>query len=420
MFRFEKKYLIAFLKKIPPLYAFIKAIWYFWLRIKRSLSIFFYSYKFKEIISLRDFVYKHNLGIVKVFDATRIYTPEPTTFPSEDQSDLTSPGDHYDFPSVYIAKLFEAKVYSGTNLVFLNKSVICHDLYDFRRNTSSEELHGIHQFSYDFKKMRRFNSNLKTLNIESAAPFLDSCASNYAHWLTEVLPRIAVFCTIEQYRDVPIIIDSGLHPNIIESLELIAGSDREVIYQEKSMVISVKTLYMTSVTGYVPFGKRDIELEDWNHGMFSPQCFELLKKKILPYADRVSFESEHKKIYLCRKAQYRNIVNAKEVERLILKNGYFLMNPEELSFIQQVALINRSNAIVGVSGAAMANLIFAPSSTRCIILIGKVKGTSYWYWQNMALSTEKEVYYVMGDTGSDNDIHSNFKTNLKDINKALI
>ena len=96
------------------------------------------------------------------------------------------------------------------------------------------------------------------------------------------------------------------------------------------------------------------------------------------------------------------------------------MNPEELSFIQQVALINRSNAIVGVSGAAMANLIFAPSSTRCIILIGKVKGTSYWYWQNMALSTEKEVYYVMGDTGSDNDIHSNFKTNLKDINKALI
>ncbi len=423
MLRFEKKYFIALSRKMPPLYAFIKVIWYFWLRVKRFLLNFFYFHQFKEMMSLRDFAYKHNLDIVQVFNATKVDTPAPVIFPSEDRSELVSPGDHYDFPSVYIAKLFGAKVYSGTNLVFLERSIICHDLYDFRYDTTSEELHGIHQFSYDFKKMHRSNkSNLKTLNIESAAPFLDACASNYAHWLTEVLPRIAVFCTIEQYIDVPIIVDSGLHPNIIESLELIVGLDREIIYQEKNMAISVKTLYMTSVTGYVPFGKRNIELESRSHGMFSPQCLELLKKKVLSYADRVSFGSEHKRIYFRRNSHSRNIVNLKEVERLILKNGYVLINPEELSFIQQVALINRSNAIVGTSGAAMANLIFAPSCTRCTILISKMKDMIYWYWQNMAISTEKEVHYVLGDadTRLDNGINANFKINLKDVDMALM
>lgn len=63
----------------------------------------------------------------------------------------------------------------------------------------------------------------KPEHISSAASFIDSCADNYAHRLTEVLPRIAAFCSSDKYRDVPLLVDAGLHENIITSLKIVAG-----------------------------------------------------------------------------------------------------------------------------------------------------------------------------------------------------
>jgi len=167
----------------------------------------------KKIIKLRNFVNKYNLKEKKVFNKIRIDTPPPLLFPKKFQTDLVSPGDYYDFPSVYIAKLDKARVYLGTNLIFLKDSVVCHDLYNPRQDYTSEELHGLHTLSSNFTKISRSNkAPLKTINIKEGASFNDACASNYAHWLTEVLPRIAVFCSTEQHKNIPLIVDAGYIP----------------------------------------------------------------------------------------------------------------------------------------------------------------------------------------------------------------
>jgi len=375
----------------------------------------------KEIIRLRDLVDKYNLEEIKVFDAIRINTPPPVLFPSKAKNDLISPGDYHDFPSIYIAKLDKAKVYSGTNLIFLKNSVICHDLYNFRQDYTSEELHGIHTLSCNFTRLARSNKpTLKEINIEEAASFNDACASNYAHWLTEVLPRIPVFCSTEQYKNVPLIVDAGLHPNIIESLKLIAGLGRKIIYQETAIVINVERLYVTSVCGYVPFGLRDVKFDHCSpHGMFSPQSFELLRKNVLPYTKKVSFEKEYKKIYFCRNSQARGFLNAKEIESIILRKGYEAVYPEKLSFLKQVALMNKAESVIGASGSAMANLIFSPSSTKCTIFVTKVKGVRYWYWKNM-LGSKENIYLVLGKPTEINNIHSDFTVNPKYIKQVFI
>ena len=61
--------------------------------------------------------------------------------------------------------------------------------------------------------------------------------------------------------------------------------------------------------------------------------------------------------------------------------------------------------------------MFAPSDAKIYILIGKFPDTSYWYWQNIACASGKEINYVFGEVvhGRERGIHSDFMVNLESL-----
>ena len=352
--------------------------------------------------------------MIKVFEAARVDTPPPKVFPTEGQAFLVSPHDYYEFPPIYVSQISNAEVYGGTNLVFTSDTVVCHDLYDFKRDYTSEELHGRHVVDPKKNRIKLLNWDAAPEHMPVAATFLDACAPNYAHWLTEVLPRIAAFCSVEQYADIPIIVDDGLHRNIMESLALVVGSDREIITVPVGRAINVGILYVTSLTGYVPFERRNAKLAGHSHGLFSSLAFEWLHKRLLSFGDKFPLQDFPRKIYLRRKSGGRKITNANEIEELLVDNGYVIVEPEKLTFLQQLSLFSSVDEIVAPSGAALANLIFSPPDVRVHILIGKYDGTSYWYWQNMAFASGKQVVYSLGEvSNSQSTIHSDFVIDSK-------
>ena len=402
------------LKQRPLLRRFVISAWRnLYPMYARNISIHSrQARRWRPLVRLSEYVDSANIPTIKVFDAEKIDTPTPKVTSTEDQVCLVSPHKYYEFPSIYVAQLSEAQVYGGTNLVFLKETVICHDLYNFELDYTSEELHGRHVLDVKKKRMRLIGIDAAPVELPEAATFLDACAPNYAHWLTEVLPRIAVFCSIKQYEHVPIIIDDGLHRNIMESLALVVGSDREIIALPVGRGINVGTLYLTSVTGYVPFERRNIKLSGHSHGIFSALAFDLLTKQLLKFVDNLSRQDFPERIYLRRRSGARKITNTKEIEQILLDSGYVAVEPEKLTFLQQLALFRSANEIVGPSGAAFANLIFAGSEASVHILIGKYNGTSYWYWQNMACATGKKVLYSLGElSDSQSTIHSDFFIN---------
>ena len=85
--------------------------------------------------------------------------------------------------------------------------------------------------------------------VESAAVFVDACAPNYAHWLTEVLPRVALFCREERYAGIPLVVNDGLHRNLVESLRMITRGTRRIIMLPIGRAIVVSELFLTSVAG---------------------------------------------------------------------------------------------------------------------------------------------------------------------------
>ena len=391
------------------------------------VNFLIYSFSRKEIqwrslTKLSEFVKRREIPICKLADKVSVETPEPEVFPVGDQAYLESPHDHYQYPDIFVATINNGMINGGTNLVLADDEVIvCHDLYDFKRDYTSEEMHGRAIISPKFSLVCWLSYDKEPVRIPAAATFVDACAPNYAHWLTEVLPRVAIFCADERFKNIPIVVNDGLHENIMESLFLVAGPEREIITLPIGRALFCEELYVTSVAGYVPFERRSKKLSGHSHGLFSPLAFDLLRNILIDSAQNAGITEWPEKIFLRRNSEIRNVVNAAEVEKLLTSRGYVVLEPEKLTFSQQVKFFSNAKVIVSSSGAAMANMLFAPRDARIIILIGKYHDTSYWYWQNMACASGKTVSYVLGKISKRNigGIHASFSVDLESLESSI-
>ena len=419
------RYYVSHLKQYPIVRALVSWIWRNCYPVYvNSIAIQFRNREAKRwrpMIKLSEFVKKSGTPTTQVVDAAIVETPAPKVFPSVDQGYLEKPHDHYNFPHIYVATISGGMIYGGTNLVLTKDEVIYHDLYDFKCDYTSEELHGRKLIDPDKSRIRWLVHDELPAHLPAAAVFVDACASNYAHWLTEVLPRIAAFCAAEQFKDIPIVVNDGLHKNIMESLFLMAGPEREIVTLPIGSALHVAALYLTSVAGYVPFEPRNNKILGNSHGVFSPHAFDLIRTQASSYAGKLPQQAWPEKIYLRRNSGARKVTNAAELEELLINHGFVIVEPEKLTFLQQFLLFSHTKVVVGSSGAALANIMFSSSEAKIFILISKFQNTSYWYWQNIACASGKVVNYVFGDAveGQTNGIHADFKIDVQNLKEAL-
>jgi capsular polysaccharide biosynthesis protein len=363
------------------------------------------------LAKLGDFSRKNGMPTCKLADAALVETPPPNVFPVSDQRYLVALYDRYTFPEIFVATIHNATTYGGTNLVLADGEVICHDLYDFERDYTSEEFHGRTLIDPKSSRIRWLLRDLAPEPIPVAATFVDACAVNYAHWLTEVLPRIVLFCAEERFRGVPIVVNDGLHTNIMESLLLVAGAADEIITLPIGRALAVKELYLTSVVGYVPFEPRVNNLIDRSHGLFHPHALMMLRASLDYYTKNTEARLWPDKIFLRRNSDIRRLTNGAELEKVLISRGYVIVEPEKLTFLEQVKLFANAKVIIGPTGAAMANAVFCKRGTHVAILISKCKDLSYKYWVNMLDPLGIKFSYVLGDIveNRDHGVHGDFE-----------
>ena len=389
-------------------------IWAWPIYLKCNHIYLFHKKKkcWQQLIKLHEVVEKRGLVVIKLFDAAKVNTPLPEVIPFNEQLLLGSLHRSYDFPEIYITVIEDSIICGGSNLIISNNETICHDLYDFKRDGTSEELHGRIFINADINKICWLVHDDAPVHIHEAANFVDACASNYAHWLTEVLPRIAVFCSDERFKNIPIIVNANLHENIMASLFLITGEKRDVITLPISRSVFVDKLYVTSVAGYIPFSKRNNKLSGHSHGIFSPNAMKIMREQLFFLLDSMAPQSWPEKIYIRRNSGIRKVSNSAELEELLINNGFVIIEPEKLSVMQQIQIFSHAKIIIGSSGAALANVIFSSCSSKIYILISKCSDMIYGYWQNMACASNKKINYIFGEIKKNKKgIHSDFVVN---------
>jgi hypothetical protein len=371
-----------------------------------------------DLVRLKDFVKNNQLKTFILFKPSSTQYIKPYILnPSNIDKFIDKSPSH--FGNIYLAQIKDSEVLGSTSIFFKGKAAIFHDLFDWKLDLSSEEFR---QVFYCSPKSSSIKINIDQYNkaeFPKAASFINPVAANYAHWMTEILPAVAAFCKNPEYKGIPIIINHGLHKNILQSLDIIVGS-REVIFLRKNEKIYVKNLYVVSVAGYVSFEPRKINVPQSSNGSYHYEALNYVRNTLKQKT--LDNKKWPKKIFLKRNSTYRSLTNSKEIEVLLKKQGFEIYDFENLALKDQIGLFSNADIIIGPTGAHFANIIFCNKNVNVYILISDSKGSNYKYWPNISSLFGIQVKYIIGHATSSPkscDIHSDFYVNSKLITDAI-
>ncbi len=122
-----------------------------------------------------------------------------------------------------------------------------------------------------------------------------------------------------------------------------------------------------------------------------------------------------------RKASGLRKFNEEECVAILKKYGFETVYPEDYSITEQVALFNNAEFIIGGSGAAFTNLIYANEHTNVIIL--ERYKSNICIFSSIAAHLNLNLLYLydrtLGDIPSGYDIHSDFEVNVGDLEELI-
>lgn len=203
-------------------------------------------------------------------------------------------------------------------------------------------------------------------------------AGNWYHWLLEILPRIWLTRLLPgEYVETPILVPERVlgSPNHRASLEQIVGSDR--------------------IVALPSWGAIDVERLVWIDGMFDmahiasplggPHPSRFHQAGMREYRKDLGAIGHHhrrwsgpERVFLDRGNHSRRF-NRDEVLAVVQRHGFTAVDAGALSFQEQVRLFGAATAVVGPSGAAWSNLLFARPELQGIYwLPDSLAGSRLW------------------------------------------
>ena len=361
--------------------------------------------------------------------AENVSLPGPVVWREDALASLWEPEfrHSYVWPEIQLLEINDAIVAGASDFLFVRGLALAHPLYEPRNHTTAEELHQHGVLSVSRQRYFRVNSVNLPLHLPAAISMVGSCAANYAHWLTEMLPRLLLADQLPRCRGLPLLVDAGLHPNLMASIAALAPTHTELIPVKPGQTAHVGRLAHLFAPSYVPFdyrhrlfGSRPKIERRTDSVRYSPFALRLLKEKVEAL---VPGTTKHgRKLYLRRRTGARVVVNHNEIEATLAAEGFEVIEPDSLSFIDQVRLFREAAVVVGQTGAGLMNLLFAPVACRAIVLIVRSPHSNYLYYSSLAHIAGLTLCYVHGepaDRTAWHPAHSDFIVRPEEVIAAV-
>jgi capsular polysaccharide biosynthesis protein len=386
--------------------------------------------KIVKVIDIKSWSQMHCTKMTVLDINRKVYVQEPNIV-AEDDTLYSFPYGEAELPEVYLAKLHNVTVIEGSDLVMTDTQTALYDEIALDKEGKYELREGIVALIHERNTEKgevtlTYRKSFRRLP-KRAIHFCKDYSYNYFHWIIEALPRMWI---VEQFKELdalPLLVDSHLKSQQIESLRILTENKREIIPLQLGQGYKIKHLFYPSGLSYVhnnydhPFA-HDKDL------LVSPLAVSYLRNRFLPIinAEQNHVQGQSKKIYLSRKklSQGQRLLNTDEIEIMLLEKGFDIIHPELLSFTDQIRLFSQAEIIVGASGSAFANLVFAKENCKVFILHCNNRFTPYLF-DMIANSVNCSVCNVIGKeqlVEGDHDhsaVHNPFVVNIKTLALAL-
>ena len=219
------------------------------------------------------------------------------------------------------------------------------------------------------------------LQIEEAFTLLGPQLGAFGDFMMTYLPRYLWADISGELPHVPVLSSSRLPQTIRDALRLVVPADAEIIEVDPLQPVHVRRLWCSSNLTYAP--AREIMDERYStlHTYPSPELIvpvvSELNRRVAP---RVVGDEGPENVFLARQPWlWAQLVNALEIEAVADEQGFTVVYPDELTFVEQVNLVANAKRIVAPEGSALFLCYFASPGTRLLILENAaVEGANVW------------------------------------------
>jgi len=319
----------------------------------------------------------------------------------------------------YVASIDSVKIIGGSNLILIDNSYAIYELKDIdKKKTTKFSDQGI-RFYDDSKCMVSIDETGVT--FENGIILSGNFTWNYYHLLFEFIVKFEILNKTSIDKSIPILIDkicieTSQYSQLINIFNI---DNRKIIPIEKGKMYSLKKGFHISCPNLIPPDILKPQLLKPDDLLFNLNSLKFLRETLLPLkSDLVT----PKRIFLSRSnASKRRKFNESEVFELLKKYNFEMVFPENYSIIEQIAIFNNAEFIIGGSGAALTNVIFCNVNCKILVLVNSY--IPFSGFSTLADYVHAKMIYVTGDTikvDKIKSLHESFILNPKKIEQTLL
>lgn len=257
-----------------------------------------------------------------------------------------------------------------------------------------------------------FGKSLKKISLPADTTYavIHTKWFNYSFWITSSLHRLIMLQ--QSGKDFTLLYPEAWDsiPYVTESLK--AFRNLKIYKIPTGFHVQVPHLLMPEVRPFTACFDGS-ELQTVKNYMTAHIPVEFLTK---PYPT---------KVYITRnKAKYRKVQNEQEVIDFLSPQGFSVIDFDDLSFWEQVALMKEVKEFVSIHGAGMANLVFAQTQIHVIELLHKFttpKTYRFVFWILVTLlKQEYTVVFCETIPNHENELMRDIVVDLQTLKDIII
>lgn len=222
-----------------------------------------------------------------------------------------------------------------------------------------------------------------------------SFPGNWYHWAIEILPKLTLLANLNPiYKTYPLLVpvENITSTNHKQLLDVLNSNNHPVIPINKNKNYSIHNFLWIDSPVIAPPNFNTSEYEEKYNDYHTN--FSILNQTVSKYRAMVSNTSksdEKTRVFLARKTRVN--FNQDEVKNVLDKYNFKYYYFEELTLTEQIRIISNAEIIVGGTGAAWTNMIFAKPGTKGVIWAPSLLKEACTY-SNLAVACNVDLYYL--------------------------
>ncbi|WP_197424787.1 DUF563 domain-containing protein [Bordetella sp. N] len=319
----------------------------------------------------------------------------------------------------YVAKINNTLALAGTRYVISGDRIIHDEEHAFLSEEGAElKYHAARRLADE--KLRLDMHLRQGAWVDKGINVMHEYSNNYFHFMAETLPRLLLAEEAGIDKDVPILLESGLHENMTALLDIVNDGRRPILILERGGAHHVREMYYPSDVSIVvdayyggPVARKSaLDVGRIRHAA------SLCKDRF-----QVGDAPARRKIYACRRGNTRQLLNQAELEAKLVTLGFEIVAVDGMSVETQIRIFSEAEIIIAPTGAQLTNIIWCAPGTKVIALASDHPSHQLYLWELLGQVSGANVRIVLGPRAFVRDdkysVHDDYYVDVEQILTAI-